>query len=270
MFRLILNLATLLLALNGTAALVGPAAVTDVANLYKRNSASGQAYLSGDELTGLAAYFHMDEASGAAVDVIGAQNLSDINSVGTAAGIITNSRATTVAGINYLSSSSGTYNRAGSDWTITMWFRLTSKVSSPVIASKYNGNNADSQFLFYYNGSTLVFLTIGEHDECGTVYTETPITGSDPSLNTWYFVVFGVSGGDMFYSENGAAATVAAMTDPMHAGSNPALQIGSFEGNLGVQNIPGSVDEVGYYTVAVADAQIASIYNSGAGKTRAP
>jgi len=241
----------------------------------KTSQSAANPYLSGNETNGLAAYYRFDETSGNATDAAGGGvTLTANGSPLYDTGKITNSRTLVRTSSQYFSSANGVFERPGVDWTWTIWVKFTTTNQTQMIVSRYDGTAAGNQFLFYrdpgFNNGRVRLVVYGNHDECGTVYTETSVEGTlEISPNTWYHFAFGVSGGDIFFSENGGTFSTTTMTDPMQAGSSPALQIGNTTQNEG-SFMNGQVDEAGYYSVAISQAVATSIYNGGIGKTLQP
>lgn len=251
--------------------------------LNRSTVASGQSYLSGAELTGLTAYYRMDAAAGedetnhnaSVTPILYASNI--VSQVGSVTGVITNARLTSNSGKAFLASNNGIFEAPSKDWTWVMWLKQTNATAAQFINCKYDGTPDNSQYLLYATGGQLWFNTFGNHPDvdgcCNpiTVYTESALmTSTNISLNTWYYVAFGMSSGEMFISVNGGAKQTLVPTDAMQAGSSPRLTIGAYL-NGGANNFSGALDEMIYYDgTAKGITEIQSIYNGGLGKTLAP
>jgi hypothetical protein len=103
----------------------------------------------------------LNEASGNAVDAhTGGYTLTDVNAVGTAAGVMGTSRSFISAASQYLQSTNAAFGITG-PMCISAWAYLTSTGSNRSVVSKYliNGSGTNYQLIYQSSSTTFRFLT---------------------------------------------------------------------------------------------------------------
>jgi len=217
-------------------------------------------------LTGLYAYFKLDEGSGAAIDARGTRNLANFgNPVGTAAGKINTSR-NFPGGNAYFCSLNTTDFSPGSDhFFFSFWAKaenLTQGQSGTGFLSKTGTLNKRQWIVFFDNVSKKPKLNVSLDD----THTSTAIGATAfANTTTWYFIAGGWDGTNIKISVNGGAYVTTPFAGPVNPNGNVhftiGLEIGSGGGWL------GQIDEVaiwiGRNDLTISDVQ--QLYNDGAG-----
>jgi hypothetical protein len=201
--------------------------------------------------TNLVSYWKMDEASGNRADSHGSFTLTDNNTVLAGTGIINN-------GADFESSASEYFS-----WTadaaflpaamsISCWIKKESNTGLNAIFSK---EASGVGYVLYTNGSTLSMTFQG---------IDTLSHGTSISTATWYHVVFTWDGTNgKIYLNNGSPATTATFTSLNS--STAAQAIGNRSAGVSTGYFDGIIDEVAFWSRAISAAEVAEIYNGGAG-----
>lgn len=222
-------------------------------------------------LTGLVAYWKLEEASGTREDAhTGNIDLAlAVGSVGNAAGKHGNAAAFVADG-NVLQSSNTALRPTG-DFTVAAWVNAMALAGAsswgrgiasfhsgaePAAGDWYVSVHADGVLRFAYN------TTSGSADPTATSITDTAYV---TSLATWYHLAFRRSGGTKSIWVNGVSRGLSASTP-------------SFASNWGLQNFnlaqvwsdpaycwDGLIDSVGIWSRALSDAEIGELYATGDG-----
>lgn len=198
-------------------------------------------------LTGLAAYYKLDESSGNALDAVGAHN-----------GTVTSATQNVTGKINTCYTFNGSSSNinigtvsTSSVFTYAAWIKTSSATYQCIIAGKGIGSGST-----YFRVNNTGNLGLANADN---VF----IGGSAANVNTgsWIYVAvtYNSSGTYVFYV-NGTAS-----------GSGTNLQTFSF-GNysIGLQGneyFNGQIDEVGIWNRVLTSTEITTLYNSGMGKS---
>lgn len=138
----------------------------------------------------LKAYWKLNEASGNAIDDKGANDLTDINTVGTAAGILDTARDFTAASNEYLSIADNA-DIAGGDVVIFVWAWVRhgalTPATTPGIMSKWPGGG-DNEISLYADGDAqrYGFAVSGNGSDTITV---TANSFGDPADEVWHLVM---------------------------------------------------------------------------------
>jgi len=217
-------------------------------------------------LTGLYAYYELDEASGAAMDLYGTRTLGNFgNPVGTAAGKINTSR-NFPGGNAYFCSLNTTDFSPGSDhFFFSFWAKaenLTQGQSDTGFLSK-TGTANNRQWIVFYSNTTKQVKFNASIDDLNTFQVVATTAFADTT--TWYFIAGGWDGTNIKISVNGGPYATTAFAGPVApTGNIPftiGLEIGSGGGWL------GQIDEVaiwiGRNDLSISEVQ--QLYNNGAG-----
>lgn len=218
-------------------------------------------------LTGLYAYYELDEASGNALDASGnGHDLSQIGIIGSAAGKINTARVWS-GGLSgpflFDSSSTTTFQPGSSHLFVSCWIKsaVTNYNYDAGIAGKFVLPHA-SWLLFRQSdtdGSQLRFVCTQDGHSIGA-------TAIGPVLNdtNWHFVVGGWDGTNLKISVDGGEFSTTAFTGPIFGDGTGTFQIGA-EAASNTWN--GLIDEVaiwiGRNDLTISEVQ--QLYNSGAG-----
>lgn len=209
-------------------------------------------------LDSLVSYWKMDEASGNAVDSVGANDLTQIGTVSRTAGKINNC-ATSFSDSNYFSHANNTdldlYNK---DFSISMWVGNSSAGGHVFLAKGTALSDAGSQ------------LTIGKTTSApGGIYAQVGSTGSfkitGEAITTAFrniVVTFVLSTKLLSIYVDNVKYTQTLTIAPPNAGGN--LFIGrTFSPGT---SAAADIDELALWSRALTDAEVQELYNGGSGK----
>jgi hypothetical protein len=209
----------------------------------------------------LIAYWPLDEASGNAIDAHGSNDLTDVSSVGSAAGKVGNARDFEVGTGNYFEGADNADLSISSDqaFTIQAWVNLESKADSMGIVSK---TTAGSEYLLYYDlGADRFYFFIW--DGSGTATSVEASSLGSPSTATWYHIVAGhdPDNNKIFIRVNAGTQNETA-TSTGTRDLDSAFRIGQWI----TFAWDGLIDEVGFWKRVLTSDEIADLYNSGDGR----
>lgn len=231
------------------------------------SSASGFNPDAGGSLTNnLAAYWKLDEASGTRVDSVGANNLTDGNTVTQAVGKVVNAAQFTSANSEYLSiADNATLSTGDIDFTIACWVYFDALGTMEYIVQKFdNSGGAGEEFRLFYDSSVNRFRWA-----VGSSTTVLANTFGAPSTGTWYFITCyhdSIANSIGIAVNNGTADTAGLVGGPSN-GTGP-FQIGASDST----GTPGSfmngrIDEVGFWKRVLTPQERADLYHGGLGNT---
>jgi hypothetical protein len=212
-------------------------------------------------LDNLVSYWKLDEASGTRVDIASTNNLTDNNTVGSAAGKIGSAGDFEATNLEYLNSSAAALRFGDEDFTLAAWINLESSVDGSVIARYDNSLDADRVFTINYVASTqeMQFLIrVG-----GASYLINASTFGALSLATWYHVVawHSATSEQMGISVNNTANTQAHTAGL--ATSTVDFTVGARL--AGATAFDGLIDEVGAWGTVLSSTDRTNLYNGGSG-----
>jgi concanavalin A-like lectin/glucanase superfamily protein len=213
-------------------------------------------------LTGLVSYWKMDEVSGTRDDVLGANNLTDNNTVAQAAGKINNAGLYVAANSEYLSNAAPTgLGFAAAPFTLQAWVYLDSKATRQMFIMK-GGAGGDEYFLEYENATDRFRFFI--LDSTANYVGVTADTFGAPSTATWYHLVAKLDSVGMGISiqVNAGTADTGVITNTDADRSQP-FQIGSYRGSAFFAD--GRIDEVGVWGRVLTAQEITDLYGGGSG-----
>ena len=218
-------------------------------------------------LSGLAAYWNLNETGGPRADSFGVSNLTDNNTTLSGTGKVGNAAAFVAASSQYLSVASNSAIQVGDfDFTIAGWVNLT---TLPVVGACLWSKAATSNIAFVcdFNGATRFRFYVTADGATPAIATANNF--GLPSIATWYFVLAyhdSVNNVIGIQVNNGTADTTAHSAG-VFVGT-AALRIGA-RGSGGAQDeyMNGLVDEVGFWKRLLTSDEKAQIYNSGNGTT---
>jgi hypothetical protein len=210
--------------------------------------------------TGLVSYWKMDEASGTRSDSVGTNHLTDNNTVTSGAGIL-GTAGTYVAGNGeFLSvADNPTISFADNDFSFSVWARMATKTVNRPFMVKHSGVGNFEYAIRYTQFNDRITCVLNT-----TVVADT-VLGS-PVLDTWYLCV-GVhdTTADQvrFYINAGTPTTVALVGGTVD--STGPLLFGR-DSNISSVYQDGMIDDAAIWNRVLTAAEIAELYNGGAGK----
>lgn len=210
--------------------------------------------------TDLIAYYKLDESSGNALDVLGLHDLTDNNSVGTGTGKILTARDFEADSSQYFSRAATSFFSPGNtDFTFACWIKPESLVNFPTIIAGQEASSGQYSLFFDTNSNQIWWSVVrpgGAQPQCKN--TATINTGSWYHLVCWHDSVNDVIG----LTVNNGTPVLVAIPDGLQIATGP-FQIGAASG----QSIfwDGLIDEFGYWSRVLTDAERTLLYNSGNG-----
>lgn len=223
-----------------------------------------------DLLTGLKAYYKINESSiGASfVDETGTRNSNAVYYDSVKTGILGNGRK-----FNYRGSTSITNNDSinphGNAFSVSCWIKLDS-LASATGSSRYIWavQNSDPATVHYLaidvDDDKLEFRS--DSDTPTNYYLSS--TGA-LSVDTWYHIV-AINQGDggnlkLYVNGSDVSASVVAVTGDIREGSS-YFRIANVSYSSPA-NLPGIIDELGIWSIALTADQVTALYYGGIGKT---
>ena len=235
-------------------------------------------------LTGLTAYWKLDEASGTRVDVTGHGNdLTSVNTVAQASGQIGSAAGFTRNGNEYLTrADNADLSEGDNDFTIAGWFYLYSKPpqvwgqdTSSLIAKWGTGDRREYSLSYRSiraptdDVAADTFEFAASNDGTGPAVRRAVSTSLGPiSINTWYFIVAWHDSSLNTLNiqvNNGAVDFI-----PLAGGvfdSNSPFEIGRMDDNAVGGRPDGRADEVGLWDRLLTPNERFELYNAGLGLT---
>jgi len=210
----------------------------------------------------LVSYWKLQETSGTRVDSRGSNDLTDNNTVASAAGIIGNSASFIAANDESLTRAS--FQSMSGVFTWSFWFQRPSITNTVGFITKMPAWGNSIEYAIYTTGgaSGLIDLVVGDGAAQRSVST-----ASLQSLDTWYFIVAWLDTDKIprISADNGATNAGSALAGTPASDATSTLYFGDGVGT--VVNYDGRIDEVGLWSRALTAAERTSLYNSGAGLT---
>ena len=215
----------------------------------------------------LVAYWKLDENGGMRFDSVGANHLTDNNTVTQAAGRTGAAAQFTAANLEWLSSDSGALSMGDVDCTFAAWVYLDSKSGHRTILGKYaaNGGDADSEYLLRYISTTDRFQ-IGVVGSNGVFVPLHADAFGSPATGTWHFVVAwhdSIANTINIQINNG---TVNSLTHSLGVQSKAAGFALGRPGQFHGQYMDGRLDAVGVWKRVLTAGERTTLYNAGAGR----
>jgi len=223
-----------------------------------------------DLLTSLISYWALDEASGQRNDAHAGNNLTDNNTVASAAGKISNAGDFELSvGVESLSRSDNADLSTGDiDFSLSVWVNAESfDGANPHLIAKINDDASVLEYQLFYHNATTRYRWI--------VFGAGPVAVGDVSANnfgapgtgTWHHVVawhdaannlVGISVND------GTADTAATTGAPADTSAN--FTLGMISPGFGASGQwDGLIDEVGFWKKVLTSQERTDLYNSGNG-----
>lgn len=218
--------------------------------------------------TGLTHYWSLDEVSGARADPVGSLALTDVNTVGSAAGI-NNLAATFLQAsdqkLTHVNDATFRFSNT-TGGTIAFWCKpsaLTIGLSGYISVCSAAAN--DDEYVIYSSGTRLFFDLLGGTGNYSD-YSEALTAIGSLTFNDWNLVIawYDQAAKTANISINDAnQATGAALAGTLHFGTKP-LVVGYYESGGNAQT--GLMDEVAMWSRVLTAPERTELYNAGAGK----
>ncbi len=218
-------------------------------------------------LTGLYAYYKLDEASGArALDSgLGARNLIQSNgggTIGSVSGIVNTARSFPGTAEFIRNTWRSDFSPGSNHFFVSFWAKASSLGQREMeLVSKFTSQLGNREWIVFLDLNTRKAVFFASSDGS----TVTSVSSAIPFANTttWYFIVAGWDGTNVKISINGGPYVSASFPGPIFRGA-AMFSIGSENGSL-----PwiGQIDEmaiwIGRNDLTISDVQ--QLYNNGAG-----
>ncbi len=203
---------------------------------------------------GLLAYLPLNETGGLRKDAWSGIDFTDNNTVGSAAGKISNAADFIEANSESLSATVGSaFQYTGSNnLSVSLWFNTDSVTGVNTIFGNWSATASQRSYILYLNGSTLTFAARDN--------TATPVTKTSIATGTWYHVVLTMNSSntiEMFVDGVSAGTGTAGSV----AGNGTTLRLGNNEGASNFYD--GRIDEVVIWSKILSSTEISDLYNSG-------
>lgn len=213
----------------------------------------------------LISYWQLDEASGDAIDAHGSNDLTDVNTVGSATGIISNAR-------DYEADNSEAHNIADNTdlstgdiaFTFTAWVKAESFGADRVIIGKINSGATQMDYILRYRASVDRFQWRVSSDGSSAADVNADSLGA-PSTATWYFIVVDhdpTANQTSIQVNNGTKDTLSHSAGVFDG--NGGFSLGR-EGDRLTDYWDGLIDEVGFWKRILTAEERTQLYNGGAG-----
>lgn len=210
-------------------------------------------------LTNLVSYWTMDETSGTRVDSHGTNDLTDNNTVSSAAGKFGNAASFVRANSEFLSVADNASLSITSAFSISFWVRFNSSNVLQVVASKQGATGNRSWQVQHTPGNRLKFI----------VYTSSASKGKDLESSvaittaSWYHVVCTfIPSTAMQITVNGTLSEGTDSIFPAIADSSAQFRLGYID-VPGAYHLDGELDEIGIWSRALSSTDRTNLYNSG-------
>lgn len=201
-------------------------------------------------LTGLTAYYKLDESSGTVQDSVGSNNeTSSNNKTPGVSGLIIN--AIDLSGTTSYVYIGGTFTGGSNARTMSCWIKADVTTGNRFMLSY--GTDAPQQMfgITTFNTNRIWFTANSADDDSGVTFNTTD----------WFFCVFVYDGADQIGYVNGVEKT--RRTVSLNTGTGN-FTIGNYPAQTGV-SWDGKIDEIGFWSRALTGAEITQLYNGGAG-----
>lgn len=204
----------------------------------------------------------LDEESGTRNDALNRDNLSDNNTVGSAAGKSSLGASFISANSEYLSYGDTSWLSTGDvSYTFCLWASISSNAANRPLISKW-GNAGQREYKIYYASSSdrFVFEVSNDGTASGTV---TANTFGAPSMNTFYFICawHDAANDTLNIQVNNGSVNSAA-----HATGSYDSETAFYIGRAGAEYHDGNIDEIVFYKNILTADEREYLYNSGNGQ----
>lgn len=218
-------------------------------------------------LTGLVAYWKMDEASGTRVDSgPNGLHLTPSNAPVSVTGTIGDAALFEQASSQYLSHPDDVLLRVNGDWTWSFWVKMTTAEGNNGFLAKIDENTSVIEYAIGYwsGGDSRILGFLDDGSTSGNFYSPTP---SPAIADTWYHILFqyDISENKAAFSVDGAALVWQTWGSGVQTSGEGPLYIGRDLWNFDYAD--AAIDEVGFWSRLLTTEERAALYNGGAGVT---
>ena len=220
-------------------------------------------------LTNLAAYWTADETSGNRADSVGSNTLTDNNTVGSAAGVLSNAAQFVAANSEYLSHISNSDLQMGDvGFTLSAWAKVTSTAAIQVIASKYNTTADEREYALLFEDSPSRFTWRISTDGTSGALVNASVTPGTFSTSAFYHLLawHDPDANLIGLSVNDGTPVTASVSGGSFVGSS-VFALGALVAVSAGSLLDGSIDEVGIWKRVLTAEERTFLYNGGAGRT---
>jgi hypothetical protein len=207
------------------------------------------------------AWWKLDEASGGRVDATGnGHSLTSNNSVGATTGKIGSAAAFVAASSQYLSGADATDIRISGDLTLCCWANYTNNGAQQTLVHKgLNTNPANYEYLWFIDTANMVRFRVSNGSSLFTALSSASLGAS----SGWVFLAvrYNSSSKQLLVRVNQTNGSAATLTGTPNAGTR-SLFVGCVGDLSSFLNSP--MDMLGIFQAYLSDADLNTIYNSGA------
>ena len=214
----------------------------------------------------LVSCFELDETSGTRADSQGSNDLSSINTVGSATGIQGNGAdfETTGSPNQYLDKSAPTGMTGTTAYSFQAWIKPESVASTQSYIGHSESGDANIHFQSWIGATGEATFRRGISGSSITLTT----SGAGITAGNWYHMVgtFSTTNGMILYINGTSAATNSTLTTNTLPSSAPHFVIGQ-RWRGGAANLPfdGVVDVAAVWNKELTSTDVSALYNSGSG-----
>lgn len=220
---------------------------------------------SGNTLTNLlVSHWDMDEASGTRADSLGANDLTDNNTVTQGAGKIGNSADFVAVNSEFLSVADNASLDFTTVFSLQAWIMGTPVTANACIAAKWNYMTDGGWAIQLDAGTGLTIFVAASAADAGDNWLRYEAAGFLD--NTWHHLVVTFNNGAIivYIDGNTVDSSASAGVIPSSLRNSAAdLRLGNFQG-LG-RYWQGRQDEVAIWNRTITASEVTSLYNGGAG-----
>jgi hypothetical protein len=213
---------------------------------------------------GLVAYYKLNEASGNRASEVGSGlTLTDVNTVGSGTGKVSDGASFVRANSEELTSTSTVFHNNFYDpFSFCGWFKLNNTTDDCAILSVWGSETSEREYRLYFRASDDKLVWEVQDD---AVITYWSVASSETlSSGTWYF----------FYCYYNGSDTIGLTVDNGSLVSNKydmGINVGSYKFSVGWADstgyLWGMVDELGRWNRLLGGTEVSDLYASGAGLT---
>lgn len=217
-------------------------------------------------LSGLVAYWPLDEPSGARRDLAKRYLATDNNTVGSTQGFRGYAARFVAASDESLSRTDNDDLSGGGSFTIAFWTRFNTLTGDMALVSKWKAaGDAECDYLINVTTTSFVFAATSNGDAFSTYDEVGASTPSPPVTGVWYFVVcqFDAVAQIGYISINNATPDTKAFAGQVFNGAH-IFELGAIDAT--VLSLDGDLNHVGVWRRVLTDREINWLYNGGKGR----
>jgi len=217
-------------------------------------------------LTGLSAYWKLNEISGTRSDSKGTSDLSDNNTVGYATGEVGNAALFSAASSEYLSvNNNSALTTSNTSFTVSGWYYFGSSIQGSVLASKDNVTDRGRVWQLWFDPDNRVLGFDIWNNGYLLDSREVLVNNVNPTP-AWHFIVawFDVANHTLnLQIDNGTVNSISTDTSYTYDSGIP-IRLGRI-GGPEPYSYDGLIDEFGYWKRLLTSSERNSLFNSGSG-----